>query len=399
VESGPHSRLEAPTEQTKFRWNPHWSNRRKPQPESQEGQAEGDWDASRRQSRARIGDEAPTPNQIVSYHPSSGEGFLVGGIPDSRRTLLIPTSQGKGRGTVHTPIELQRMIFKQETARLTPGGRLWFFEPNNQDTTSCGGENASGAYTLLDTSVTLNGGTSSGSTGVMGREQSVKKPLQVLSRTRGPTFSTMGKSGTTSFTHSPPPPSFRHGPTAMSHDMKDPGSRQLARVSARTTTQEELRRKPRSSRSVSHSTTTTSLPPHPSPYLLTGPPTRLFLRVFADENPLERLGEDRPYRRPRPHVPPASAMMFGKPPQPTDQQTVPKPRTCCFCSPSYSLFSRVVPHRTSNVTEVDWLSYKLATPTVDARVQHPPPPASGRLLLASNLASVVHHPRLKLKWD
>src|SRR5712671_6126941 len=122
-ESGPHSRLEAPSGADEVPLEPLVeATEGSPSLEVPRGTgSEGGLESSREAVRViRIGDEAPTPVVVRRE-------FLGGEDTDSDEPLPIPYRlKGKGRGTVNTPIELTTDDDDQH-----PGEGWITFDPNN----------------------------------------------------------------------------------------------------------------------------------------------------------------------------------------------------------------------------------------------------------------------------
>jgi len=388
-ESGPHSCLEAPSGADEVPLEPSVeATEGSPGLEVPRGTGpEGGLESSREAiCVVRIGDEAPTPVVVRRE-------FLGGEDTDSDEPLPIPYRlKGKGKGTVNTLIELtsdDAQSDKENHNDEHPGEGWITYDPNNQEHYVVAAEDAAGdvhaahyiKYVMTDDGPFVHGCDKKGA-------EVFKKPLQARSEDARPNLLDNGQIRDDLLYALAPTSKLRDMVDRHVHDMKDPGlTADIARYRARTATQEELTAQAKKLKERLHSNhddliaTTHRL-------IYARVPTRLFRRVFADENPLDPLRGPHPYRRPLPAYPHFCYECWEVLPSHRISKC-PKRGQCCFCPrPNHTSVDCTAPHL--KCTEVDcfvpsWHPNRRGACTA------PPAARIGRLL-ALNPSIVVHPP-------
>jgi len=192
-ESGPHSRLEAPSGADEVPLEPSVeATEGSPSLEVPRGTgSEGGLESSSEAVRViRIGDEAPTP--VVKKRE-----FLGGEDTDSDEPLPIPYRlKGKGKGTVNTPIELTTDDESDKENRHDehPGEDWMVFDPNNHEHYVVAAEDAAGdvhaaqyiKYVMTEDGSFIHGCDRKGA-------EVFKKPLQARSEDARPNLINNGQ--------------------------------------------------------------------------------------------------------------------------------------------------------------------------------------------------------------
>jgi len=172
------------------------------------------------------------------------------------------------------------------------------------------------------------------------------------------------------------------------HNMRDPGlTADIARYRAQTTTQEELTVQAKALKERLH-TNHDDLIATTHRLIYAQVPTRLFRRVFADENPLDPLRGPHPYRHPLPTYPCFCYECWEVLPN-YHMSTCPKRGQCCFCScPNHTSVDCDVPHL--KCTEVD--CFMPSWHPSHGGVCTAPPAACIKRLLATDPSVVIPPP-------
>jgi len=385
-ESGPHSRLEAPRGAGEVPLETSVEAMEgEPSLEVPRGTgSEGGLEAPRGAVHVTcIGDEAPTPVVVRRE-------FLGGEDTDSDEPLPIPYRlKGKGRGTVNTPIELTTDDDKENHDDTHPGEGWITFDPNNREHYVVAAEDAAGdvhaakfiKYVMTEDGPFVHGCDRKGA-------EVFKKPLEARSEDARPNLLDNGQIRDDLLYALAPTSKLRDMVDRHVHDMKDPGlTADIARYRARTATQEELTAQAKKLKERLHSNhddliaTTHRL-------IYARVPTRLFRRVFADENPLDPLRGPHPYRRPLPTHPRFCYECWEVLPS-HRTSNCPRRGQCCFCShPNHSAVACTAPHL--KCTEVD--CFVPSWHPNHGGACSAPPAARIKRLLISDPSIVIHPP-------
>jgi len=383
-ESGPHFRLEAPSGADEVPLEPSKeATEGSPSLEVPRGTgSEGGLESS---SEAIHVTHIKIPTPVVAR-----KEFLGGEDTDSDEPLPIPYRlKGKGRGSVNTPIELTTDDDKENHDDEHPGEGWMAFDPNNQEHYVVAAEDDTGnvhaaqfiKYVMTDDGPFVHGCDKKGA-------EVFKKPLQARSEDARPNLLDNRQIRDDLLYTLAPTSKLRDMVDRHVHDMRDPGlSADIARYRARTATQEELTAQAKKLKERLHSNhddliaTTHRL-------IYARVPTRLFRRVFADENPLDPLRGPHPYQRPMPMYPRFCYECWEVLPS-HRISSCPKCGQCCFCThPNHSSIECAAPHL--KCTEVDcfvpsWHPNRGGACTA-------PPTARIGQLLATNPSVVIHPP-------